>query len=157
MLVFRQHVAPEPCRTERREVDAMTSVLVVDDHDLMRSSLSRLIEAEPDLVLLGTACDGRSGVDLAALLRPDVVLMDMALPDLDGIDATREVLRDQPEARVLILSSSCRGPVVREALRAGACGYLLKGDPPDVLMDGIRLAARGGEPLTPLVRDLSGR
>jgi DNA-binding NarL/FixJ family response regulator len=135
----------------------MTSVLVVDDHDLMRSSLSRLIEAEADLVLLGTACDGRSGVALATLLRPDVVLMDMALPDLDGIDATRELLRDRPGARVLILSSSCRGPVVREALRAGACGYLLKGDPPEVLMDGIRLAARGGEPLTPLVRDLSGK
>jgi DNA-binding NarL/FixJ family response regulator len=135
----------------------MTSVLVVDDHDLMRSSLSRLIEAEADLVVLGTACDGRRGVALAHLLRPDVVLMDVALPDLDGIGATRELLRHQPDARVLILSSSCRGPVVREALLAGACGYLLKGDPPEVLMEGIRLAARGGEPLTPLVRDLSGR
>jgi DNA-binding NarL/FixJ family response regulator len=135
----------------------MTSVLVVDDHDLMRSSLSRLIEAEADLVVLGTACDGRGGVALAHLLRPDVVLMDVALPDLDGIGATRELLRHQPDARVLILSSSCRGPVVREALLAGACGYLLKGDPPEVLMEGIRLAARGGEPLTPLVRDLSGR
>jgi DNA-binding NarL/FixJ family response regulator len=139
------------------EVDAMTSVLVVDDHDLMRSSLSRLIEAEADLVVLGTACDGRSGVALAHLLRPDVILMDVALPDLDGIGATRELLRHQPDARVLILSSSCRGPVVREALLAGACGYLLKGDPPEALMAGIRLAARGGEPLTPLVRDLSGK
>jgi DNA-binding NarL/FixJ family response regulator len=135
----------------------MTSVLVVDDHDLMRSSLSRLIEAEADLAVLGTASDGWGGVALAHRLRPDVVLMDMALPDLDGIGATRELLREQPGARVLILSSSCRGPVVREALRAGACGYLLKGDPPDVLMDGIRLAARGGEPMTPLVRDLCGR
>ena len=135
----------------------MTSVLVVDDHDLMRSSLSRLIEAEADLAVLGTAGDGWGGVALAHRLRPDVVLMDMALPDLDGIGATRELLREQPGARVLILSSSCRGPVVREALRAGACGYLLKGDPPDVLMDGIRLAARGGEPMTPLVRDLCGR
>jgi DNA-binding NarL/FixJ family response regulator len=135
----------------------MTSVLVVDDHDLMRSSLSRLIEAEADLVVLGTACDGRGGVALAHLLQPDVILMDVALPDLDGIGATRELLRHQPDARVVILSSSCRGPVVREALLAGACGYLLKGDPPEALMEGIRLAARGGEPLTPLVRDLSGR
>ena len=135
----------------------MTSVLVVDDHDLMRSSLSRLIDAEADLDLLGAACDGHGGVELALLLRPDVVLMDIALPGLDGIGATRELLRELPGARVLILSSSCRGPVVREALRVGACGYLLKGDPPEVLMDGIRLAARGGEPLTPLVRDLSGR
>lgn len=135
----------------------MPSVLVVDDHDLMRSSLSRLIEAEADLVLLGTACNGRGGVELAQLLRPDVVLMDVALPDLDGIAATRELLRQQPAARVLMLSSSCRGPVVREALRAGACGYLLKGDPPEALMEGIRLAACGGEPLTPLVRELCGR
>jgi DNA-binding NarL/FixJ family response regulator len=135
----------------------MPSVLVVDDHDLMRSSLSRLIEAEADLVLAGTACNGWGGVELAQLLRPDVVLMDVALPDLDGIGATRELLRQQPGARVLMLSSSCRGPVVREALEAGACGYLLKGDPPEALMEGIRLAARGGEPLTPLVRDLCGR
>ena len=135
----------------------MTSVLVVDDHDLMRSSLARLIDAEADLAVLGMACDGWGGIELANLLRPDVVLMDVGLPDLDGIGATRELLRHQPGARVLILSSSCRGPVVREALRAGACGYLLKGDPPEALMDGIRLAARGGEPLTPLVRDLSGR
>ena len=71
----------------------MTSVLVVDDHDLMRSSLSRLIEAEADLVLAGTACNGWGGVELAQLLRPDVVLMDVALPDLDGIGATRELLR----------------------------------------------------------------
>jgi DNA-binding NarL/FixJ family response regulator len=145
------------CTAELREVDAVTSVLVVDDHDLMRSSLSRLIEAEADLVVLGTASDGRAGVELAKLLRPDVVLMDVALPGLDGIGATRELLRHQPDARVLMLSSSCRGPVVREALLAGACGYLLKGDPPDALMEGIRLAARGGEPLTPLVRDLCGR
>jgi DNA-binding NarL/FixJ family response regulator len=135
----------------------VTSVLVVDDHDLMRSSLSRLIDAEADLVVLGTASDGRGGVELAHVLRPDVVLMDVALPGLDGIGATRELLRRQPDARVLMLSSSCRGPVVREALLAGACGYLLKGDPPEALMEGIRLAARGGEPLTPLVRDLSGR
>ena len=135
----------------------MPSVLVVDDHDLMRSSLSRLIEAEDDLDLLGTACNGWGGVELAQLLRPDVVLMDVALPDLDGIGATRELLRQQPDARVLMLSSSCRGPVVREALQAGACGYLLKGDPPEALMEGIRLAAHGGEPLTPLVRDLCGR
>ena len=135
----------------------MPSVLVVDDHDLMRSSLSRLIEAEADLVLAGTASSGWGGVELAQLLRPDVILMDVALPDLDGIAATREVLRQQPGARVLMLSSSCRGPVVREALQAGACGYLLKGDPPEALMEGIRLAARGGEPLTPLVRDLCGR
>lgn len=135
----------------------MTSVLVVDDHDLMRSSLAKLIEAETDLVVLGMACDGRAGIEQANLLRPDVILMDVALPELDGIGATRELLRHQPDARVLMLSSSCRGPVVREALRAGACGYLLKGDPPEALMEGIRLAARGGEPLTPLVRELSGR
>lgn len=150
-------MSPDGMRGRLREVDAVTSVLVVDDHDLMRSSLSRLIEAEADLVVLGTASDGNAGVELAQLLRPDVVLMDVALPGLDGIGATRELLRHQPDARVLMLSSSCRGPVVREALLAGACGYLLKGDPPEALMEGIRLAARGGEPLTPLVRDLSGR
>jgi DNA-binding NarL/FixJ family response regulator len=135
----------------------MTSVLVVDDHQLMRSSLSRLIEAEEDLAVVGVAADGLAAVTLALLHRPDVILMDVYLPVLDGILATRELLLHQPGARVLMLSSSCRGPVVREALQAGACGYLLKGDPPEAILAGIRLAALGGQPMAPLVRDLSDR
>jgi DNA-binding NarL/FixJ family response regulator len=121
----------------------------------MRSSMSRLIQAEDDLVVVGVAADGLAAVSLALLHRPDVVLMDVYLPVLDGIRATRELLRHQPLARVLMLSSSCRGPVVREALQAGACGYLLKGDPPEAILAGIRLAAQGGQPMAPLVRDLS--
>jgi DNA-binding NarL/FixJ family response regulator len=135
----------------------MISVLVVNDHDFMRWSLSTLIDTESDLVLIGTAPDGRGGVALTQELRPDVVLMDVRLPDLDGVGAAQEITGRQQDARVVILSASCRGLDVREALAAGACGYLLKGDPPEVLMDGIRLAAGGGQPLAPVAQARPGR
>jgi DNA-binding NarL/FixJ family response regulator len=132
------------------------SVLIADDHEFMRSVLSRLVEAEPDLVLVGTAADGVVAVTMAAQTSPDVVLMDLSMPRLDGISALREIRRQVPGAHVLVLSSSCTGPLVREALRAGACGYLLKGDPPRSLLDGIRTAAGGGRPLAALARELLG-
>ena len=134
----------------------MPSVLIADDHEFMRSVLSRLVEAEPDLVLVGTAADGVVAVAMAVRTTPDVVLMDLSMPRLDGISALREIRRQVPGARILVLSSSCTGPLVREALRAGACGYLLKGDPPRSLLDGIRTAAGGGRPLAALARELLG-
>lgn len=134
----------------------MPSVLIADDHEFMRSTLSGLIEAEPDLTVVGTAADGVMAVAMAARTRPDVVLMDLSMPRLDGIGAMREIRRQVPGVRVLVLSSSCSGPLVREALEAGACGFLVKGGSPQLVLDGIRSAALGGQPLAPIARELLG-
>lgn len=134
----------------------MPSVLIADDHEFMRSTLSGLIEAEPDLTVVGTVADGVMAVAMAARTRPDVVLMDLSMPRLDGIGAMREIRRQVPGVRVLVLSSSCSGPLVREALGAGACGFLVKGGSPQLVLDGIRSAALGGQPLAPIARELLG-
>jgi DNA-binding NarL/FixJ family response regulator len=123
---------------------APVRVLIADDHELIRVGLSALFSAEPDLVVVGTACDGRAAVDLAAQELPDVVVMDLGMPVLDGIAATREILASSPRTRVLVLSCSVEHPVVASAVAAGACGYLVKHVSTLEVVDAVRRTF-GGE------------
>ena len=106
---------------------APARVLVADDHELAREALLSVLAREPDLAVVGEARDGREAVALARRLRPDLVLMDLRMPGLDGLQATRAVLAEVPGVRVVVLTSLEARAVVLEALRAGAAGYLPKG------------------------------
>ena len=131
----------------------MTGVLVVDDQALLRTAFSSLIDAEDDLEVVGEAADGRQAVDLAASLAPDVVVMDVRMPVMDGIEATRQITsaRGPGGARVLILTTFDLDEYVFEALRAGASGFALKSRPLDELLNAIRVVAAGEALLAPSV------
>jgi len=124
-------------------------VLLADDHGVIRDGLGRLIASFEDIELVGTAADGVEAVDLAAELAPDVVLMDLDMPRLDGIEATRRVLADHPRTAVLVLTSFSDRPRILGAIEAGACGYLLKDVAAGEVAEGIRAAARGESPIDP--------
>jgi DNA-binding NarL/FixJ family response regulator len=129
------------------------SVLVVDDQELLRTAFSSLIDAEDDLAVVGRAGDGRRAVELAAELAPDVVVMDVRMPVMDGIEATRQITagRDAAAPRVLILTTFDLDEYVFEALLAGASGFALKSRPLDELLSAIRTVAAGEALLAPSV------
>jgi DNA-binding NarL/FixJ family response regulator len=127
----------------------MIRVVLADDHGVIRDGLGRLIAALDDIELVGTAADGLEAVAVAAELAPDVVLMDLDMPRMDGIEATRRVLADHPATAVLVLTSFSDRPRILGAIEAGACGYLLKDVAADEVADGIRAAARGESPIDP--------
>jgi DNA-binding NarL/FixJ family response regulator len=129
----------------------LIKVLVVDDEALLRSAFSSLIEAQDDLEVVGVAANGQEAVELAARLAPDVVVMDVRMPVLDGIEATRQITRDRPGSWVLILTTFDLDEYVFEALRAGASGFALKSRPPEELLSGIRTVAAGEALLAPSV------
>jgi DNA-binding NarL/FixJ family response regulator len=124
-------------------------VLVAEDHGLVRAGLEQLIDNMDDVELVGTAADGAGAAALAAERAPDVVLMDLSMPGMDGIAATREIAASAPGVRVVILTSFVDRPRILQALDAGAVGYLLKDAEPDELHRGIRAAAQGDSPLAP--------
>jgi DNA-binding NarL/FixJ family response regulator len=124
-------------------------VLVVDDHTIVRNGLVQLLAAAGDLEVIGSAGDGPTAVALSAEHRPDVVLMDLSMPGMSGIEATRLIGERAPGSQVLVLTSFVDRDRVVEALEAGAIGYLLKDAEPDELISGIRSAARGESPLDP--------
>ena len=126
-----------------------TRVMLVEDHQLMREVLEHLLAGERDLQVVGAVPDAAHAMGLVDDLRPDVVLMDIDLPDTDGISATRALVGRDPSLRVVMLSASCTPNLVRDAVAAGACGYLVKGDPPRRIFAGIRAAAQGQHPMTP--------
>jgi DNA-binding NarL/FixJ family response regulator len=130
-----------------------TGVLVVDDQALLRTAFSSLIDAEDDLEVVGAAADGRQAVERAASLAPDVVVMDVRMPVMDGIEATRQITSGQGPggARVLILTTFDLDEYVFEALRAGASGFALKSRPLDELLNAIRTVAAGEALLAPSV------
>ena len=130
-----------------------TSVLVVDDQALLRTAFSSLIDAEDDLEVVGEAADGRQAVELAASLSPDVVVMDVRMPVMDGIEATRQITvgRGASAPRVLILTTFDLDEYVFEALRAGASGFALKSRPLEELLSAIRIVAAGEALLAPSV------
>jgi DNA-binding NarL/FixJ family response regulator len=135
-------------------------VLICDDQVLVRTGLVTIIDAQPDLEVAGECGDGQAAVDLAGRLRPDVVLMDVRMPVLDGIEATRRLAgaRVPRPAKVLVLTTFNLDAYVYEALRAGAAGFLLKDAPPAQLLHGIRTVATGAALLDPEVtRQLVGR
>ncbi|MCW3003598.1 MAG: response regulator transcription factor [Conexibacter sp.] len=127
----------------------MIRVVLADDHGVIRDGLGRLISALDDIELVGVASDGVEAVERCAALAPDVVLMDLDMPRLDGIEATRQVLADHPATAVLVLTSFSDRARILGAIEAGACGYLLKDVAADEVADGIRAAARGESPIDP--------
>jgi DNA-binding NarL/FixJ family response regulator len=125
-------------------------ILLAEDHPVVRAGLERLLANEHDFELVGAAANGAEGVELAGSLRPDVVLMDLSMPVLDGIEATRQIVAAHDGAvRVLVLTSFSDREQIMAALDAGASGYLLKDAEPEELVRGIRAAARGEAPLAP--------
>ncbi|WP_411285908.1 response regulator [Lapillicoccus sp.] len=129
----------------------MTRVLIVDDHHLVRAGLAGLLGAHEDLLVVGTANDGQQAVAMVAETHPDVILMDLSMPVMDGVEATRTILASTPEARIVVLTSFSDRARVSEALAAGAIGYLLKDGEPRELVAAIRSAAAGHVPLDPRV------
>ena len=124
-------------------------MLVVDDHVVVRSGLEQLLATTDDIELVGTASNGNEAIDAVARLHPDVVLMDLSMPELDGVEATRRISADHPSARVLVLTSFSDQTRILDALSAGADGYLLKHAEPDDIADAIRAVHGGGSPLDP--------
>jgi DNA-binding NarL/FixJ family response regulator len=127
----------------------MIRVVLADDHAVVRRGLAGLIESTDDLVVVGVAKDGREAVDLVREHRPEVAVMDLQMPVLDGVEATRAIVADHPGTEVLVLTSFSDHARIDAAIEAGAVGYLLKDAEPDVLLDGIRAVARGESPLDP--------
>jgi DNA-binding NarL/FixJ family response regulator len=127
-------------------------VLIVDDQALVRAGFRMILEAEEGIEVVGEAADGREAVTEARRLRPDVVLMDVRMPDVDGIEATRRLLaEDGSGVKVVMLTTFDMDEYVYDALRAGASGFLLKDVPPEQLVDGIRAVAKGDALLAPAI------
>jgi DNA-binding NarL/FixJ family response regulator len=129
----------------------MTRVLIADDDELMRAGLAELLSGEPEIEIVGKATTGREAVERARRLDPDVVLMDVRMPDLDGIEATRELARAAPRTRVLILTTFEQDDYIFGALRAGASGFMLKRARPEELIAGVHTLAAGDSLLSPSV------
>jgi DNA-binding NarL/FixJ family response regulator len=129
----------------------MTSVLLVDDHRLVRAGLAALLTGTPDVVVVGEAADGQQAVEMAGRLRPDIVLMDLSMPVLDGVAATRRITEEVPGCRVVVLTSFADHHRVTEAVAAGAVGYLLKDCDPQDVVAAVRSAAGGDVPIDPRV------
>jgi DNA-binding NarL/FixJ family response regulator len=128
-----------------------TRVLLADDQDLVRAGLRLMVDSAPDLTVVGEAATGRQAIRLAKLERADVVLMDIRMPELDGLEATRRILAANRSARILILTTFDLDEYVYEALSAGASGFVLKDDPPEQLIAAVRTIAAGDALLSPAV------
>jgi DNA-binding NarL/FixJ family response regulator len=126
-------------------------VLVADDQSMVRAGFRMLLSREEDVDVVAEASNGLEAVDKAARFLPDVVLMDIRMPELDGLQATRQILAADPSARVLVLTTFDLDEYVYEALRAGASGFVLKDDPPEQLLGAIRTVAAGDALLSPSV------
>jgi NarL family two-component system response regulator LiaR len=126
-------------------------VLISDDHAIVREGLRSLLETEPGMELVGEAADGDEVVTKARALRPDVILLDLMMPRMDGIEALGAIKRDQPDARVLVLTSFAEDEKVFAAIKTGALGYLLKDSSPQELLQAIREVARGESSLHPTI------
>jgi DNA-binding NarL/FixJ family response regulator len=129
----------------------MTTVLIADDQALVRVGLRKILESEPELTVVGEAEDGQDAVQAARRFRPEVVLMDIRMPAMDGIEATRRIVANQPTTRVLILTTFGLDAYVFDALRAGASGFMLKDAPPEEIVAAVRIVASGDALLAPAV------
>jgi DNA-binding NarL/FixJ family response regulator len=127
----------------------MIRVLIVDDHAVVRRGLVQLLETTDDLRLAGEAADGEIAIAMTAELKPDVVLMDLSMPNLDGIQAITRILATEPDMHILVLTSFSDQNQILDALQAGAEGYLLKHAEPETILSGIREVVAGGSPLDP--------
>jgi two-component system response regulator NreC len=131
----------------------MIRILLADDHALVRQGFRMILEAQPDMEIVGQAGNGREAVELAEKLKPDVVVMDVAMPELNGTEATRRLAASTPRTRVLALSMHKDSVYVREILRAGARGYLLKDSGDTDLVAAVRAIAKGEGYISPAVSD----
>ena len=127
----------------------MTTVLIVDDQALQRMGFSRLLEAQSDMAVVGEAANGSEAVRMTAELRPDVVLMDVRMPGMDGIEATRRIVESGGRSRILVLTTFDLDEYAYDALRAGASGFLLKDALPEELVAGVRAVAAGDAVISP--------
>jgi DNA-binding NarL/FixJ family response regulator len=130
---------------------AEITVLIVDDQGLMREGLATLLSLAPDLRVVGQAGDGIEAIALARQLRPDVILMDVQMPRMDGVTATQTIRAELTQTQVIILTTFDDDEYVRNGLRAGACGYMLKNTPSEHLAEAIHAAARGESPISPSI------
>ncbi len=124
-------------------------VLLVDDHPVVRKGLAAVLDAEDDIKIVGEASDGDEGVRLTHLLKPDVVLIDLKMPQLDGVGAIRKILYFDPSVKIIILTSYADDKHIYEGIAVGAKGYLLKDAPPDRLVEAVRAADKGESLLSP--------
>ena len=122
----------------------MIRVMVVDDHEFVRSMMCELVDGTDDMQVVGEAPDGVQALPLAQAVTPDVVLMDLSMPLMNGIDATRELTASMPRVRVIVLTTSTKGQDVHDAAAAGAVGFLSKGADPDDVLDAIRAVVTQG-------------
>ncbi|MCT0210314.1 MAG: DNA-binding response regulator [Cyanobium sp.] len=129
----------------------MIRVLVVDDQSFFREGLSALLSLESDIDVVGQAADGRVAIDLTGTIQPDVILMDIRMPNCDGVTATREILRSYPWIRILVLTTFDQDDYVWESLKAGATGYLIKNTPSGQVADAIRTIHKGHSQLGPTI------
>jgi DNA-binding NarL/FixJ family response regulator len=127
----------------------MTSVVIADDQAVVRGGLRMIIEAQPDLEVVGEATDGLEALDLVRTLGPDVILMDIRMPELDGIETTRRVALTGAPTRVLVLTTYGMDEYVYDALKAGAAGFMVKTESPERLVEAVRVVARGESLLAP--------
>lgn len=123
--------------------DTPIRLLIVDDHDLFRTGLAALLSSEPDLEVVAQASGGRAAIRLARELRPNVILMDLRMPDCSGQEATNTITRADPNVQVVVLSVAADEATVASAIRAGASGYLVKDSPISEVASAVRAAARG--------------
>lgn len=127
----------------------MISVMLVDDHVIVRQGLERLFETVDDIEVVASASNGREAVDLVPEFQPDVILMDLSMPEMDGVEATRRIVASGSSSRIVVLTSFGDEQRIMDALNAGAHGYLLKHVAPDDLLNAIRSAHAGDAPLDP--------
>ncbi len=126
-------------------------ILLADDHPVVREGLAAVLETQPDFEIVGQANDGAEAVDLVSALKPDVVLLDLVMPELDGVEALRAMRAENNEVKALVFTASETDDRIIGALQAGAQGYLLKGAPREELFNAVRVVARGGSTLSPVV------
>ena len=126
-------------------------VLVADDQSMVRAGFRMLLSGEPDIDVVAEAANGREAVEKAARFEPRVVLMDIRMPELDGLQASREILAANPHAKILVLTTFDLDEYIYEALKAGVSGFVLKDDPPEQLIEAIRMVAAGDALLSPAV------
>jgi len=131
--------------------DRVIRVMLADDHTIVRQGLKLILSANPDLQVVGEAANGREAVELAAKVKPDIVLMDVAMPELNGIEATRRMVQENSRIRVLVLSMHKEPVYIREILRAGARGYILKDAIDTELVNAVRSVARGDGYISPAI------
>ena len=126
-------------------------ILIVDDHAIVREGQRALVETEPGMTLVGEATNGEEAIELARILNPDVIFMDLFMPGVDGIEATEVIKAENPQARILVLTSFAEDEKVFRAVKAGASGYLLKDATPDEILTAVRQVYRGEPAMNPTI------